>query len=65
MKTTIWKTKCKNCGEDVYYYPQKLVLETHKETEVNLNTRIVSLTCCSNCKKTFDYEFPKQFIKII
>ena len=64
MKTTTWKTTCK-CGEDVYYYPQKLILETHKDYDVNMNKRIVSLTCCSSCKKTFDYEFPKQFIKIL
>ena len=30
MNTTTWKTKCK-CGEDVYYYPQKLLLETQKK----------------------------------
>lgn len=63
MKTTTWKTRCK-CGEDVYYYPQKLLLETHKQSEVDMSKRIVSLTCCSKCKNTRDYEFPTEFEKI-
>jgi hypothetical protein len=63
MKTTTWKTKCK-CGEDVYYHPQKLLLETHTQPEVDMSRRIVSLTCCSDCKRTIDYEFPKQFEQI-
>jgi hypothetical protein len=63
MNTTTWKTKCK-CGENVYYYPQKLLLETQKQPEVDMAKRIVSLTCCSECKKTRDYEFPTEFEKI-
>lgn len=64
MKTTTWETKC-HCGEKVYYYPQKLVLETKIETdEINMERRLVSLTCCTNCNKTYDYIFPEQFNKI-
>ena len=63
MKTTTWRTKCK-CGQDIYYHPQKLILETNKETEVDLCKRIVFLTCCSKCKRTLDYEFPTEFDKI-
>lgn len=62
MNTTTWK-KCK-CGEYVYYYPQKLLLETQKQPDVNMTKRIVSLTCCSDCKKTRDYEFLTEFKKI-
>jgi len=47
----VWKTECK-CGESVYYYPQKLLLETTNNIKNNINKRIISLTCCSGCKKT-------------
>lgn len=65
-KTITYKTKatakCK-CGEDVYYYPKKLLLETNKEIVLTDENRVVSLTC-SWCEKTLDYNFPSDFEKI-
>lgn len=60
---SIFKTICK-CGEEIYYYPQKLVLETNKDIVVDSDVRSISLTCCSGCKKIRDYVFPSEFIKI-
>ena len=62
-KITTWRTVCL-CGEYVLYYPQKLVLETNKQPEVDMSARIVHLTCCGGCKKTIGYDFPSEFIKI-
>lgn len=63
-KTTTWHTLC-SCGENVYYHPAKLLLETKNENKVDMSRRIISLTCSNNCKKTIDYEFPKQFNQIL
>ena len=58
--TTTWESKCR-CGNDIFYYPAKLLLETTKDIDnFNLKKRIVSLTC-SSCKKIIDYEFPTVF----
>jgi hypothetical protein len=62
-KTITYKVKCK-CGEHIYYYPQKLLLETNNEIELTDESRVISLTCCNGCKKTSDYVFPSDFEKI-
>ena len=59
----IFKTTCKWCSEEIYYFPQKLVLETNKDIVIGSDTRIISLTCSSGCKKTINYQFPEQFIE--
>lgn len=60
--TKTYKAKCK-CGEYIYYYPQKLLLETNNEIELTDESRVISLTCCNGCKKTSDYVFPSDFEK--
>ena len=62
-KTITYKVKCK-CGEHIYYYPQKLLLETNNEIELTDESRVISLTCCNGCKKTSDNVFPSDFEKI-
>jgi hypothetical protein len=56
------KNGCRKCGNDLYYYPAKLVLETTKEIVIGKDKRIISL-CCSdgNIKHTLEYVFPEEF----
>lgn len=52
---------CKKCGNNIYYYPAKLVLESNKDI-VLPEKSIITLTCSDGeTKHTSDYEFPKQF----
>lgn len=61
MKTQTWETKCSKCGDRVFYYPQKLVMETNKDFQININeVRCITLSC-SFCGNTHDYIFPKEF----
>jgi hypothetical protein len=55
---------CKKCGNDIYYYPAKLVLENSTEMDLT-EKRLITLTCSDGeIKHTSDYEFPKQFIEV-
>ena len=64
-KDKTYETKCRKCGESIYFYPRKLLLETNNQPEVSLDKRIITLTCCSGCHKTLDYEFPLEFNSIL
>lgn len=63
-KTTTWETKCENCDNLVYYYPSKLLIETSLDEPVNMNKRLISLTCCGGCNKMSEYKFPESFKEI-
>ncbi len=68
-KTSTWKTSCRKCNSDVYYYPAKLLLETisFKEPPDDLRKRIVDCTCTGetgDVKHTLSYSFPDDFKKI-
>lgn len=59
--TTTWKSSCTLCRNDIFYYPVKILLETTKNYNLDLDkNRIVSITC-DYCNKTLDYEFPVMF----
>jgi hypothetical protein len=64
IKTFKVSNGCKKCGNDIYYYPAKLVLESNTEIDLT-EKRLITLTCSDGkTKHTSDYEFPKQFIEI-
>jgi len=63
--TETWQTQCRMCGEPLYYYPAKLVLESTTQPPINMNEkRILHLTCTNpDCKHIVSFEFPLEFKK--
>lgn len=72
MKTTTWKSICK-CGEPVYYYPVKLLLEGDNPSIDVVISKLklldrnyhISIKCCGGYESTIDYRFPKDFTQFI
>jgi hypothetical protein len=60
--TTTWETKCRKCGDNVYYYPAKLLLEGPNPPLDLSKNKIVYLTC--SCDNQISYLFPKEFKQI-
>jgi len=66
-KTKTWKTLCRKCQSPVYYYPAKLLLESHSESQEDVTKRIVDCTCAGETesgKHTLSYNFPENFNKV-
>ncbi len=62
-KFDTWKTSCKVCHCDAYFYDFDISIELTKSDKKE--DRLVNITCegCKGEKHTLKYTFPKEFKK--
>jgi len=59
-----YRTTCNICGEPVYYYPVRLLIESKQALDKVITPKTVDVPCEGDPQHTSSYNFPVDFEKV-